>query len=1032
MTTLLRTVGTTYATTGSNRLAGKRVMLKNPNNGDALAVIVDPNLAAAPSSYGDHSTTAAIFLLKSSDRVTWANAGTSASFSTGQVLNDGTDKYPVCFSAAISPDGTKLYVVYPGDSNNTVRMSTFTWTGTQWGSHAIEEVANATAMTSYKAVSLDIAVSPHGAVGVGIVAVQGATGPRARRFSRIKRLSDGTWQAVTSSLTGATTQVKTPHSIAHDCSIAFFNGGTTTSERMSFAHWSLINTGDTGIVYESVNVNPTTGATISANPVVNLGRAGQLAYSPAYTATYKLRTISLIPVDTHMLCGFGEVANIGVAILDPTAVLVPMSVQTIASMYLPGQFTFTRGPIMTPAFTGGVVATGYMTYTYIGSSGPVHKSFILYDEGAGTRNNGFWGSSSDIDAQDTNVSSPVPMYISTTNCVNGAWETNQDRDATQVSVRVGGVTGWSWYARGIPTPETPSILLPAGVMNTSQLPVSVHADLGYVAGVATPERYPQMAHAIHLQIASNSGFTTDLIDATTGLIAAMRTPSANTPSADRQANFNMPASLLVHQGTRYMRAALVDDAGHIGPYSSVMTFTVSHPPSALGIAPANNSVVPYGTGDVGISWSFHDPWPADVQTAYRVYINRTSDNSNIYDSTPVSSGSTSHIATVSAIYEDESLYYQVQVADADGVWGALSSPVFFTMATSPTVVIDTPTDGATLTSPVLFAQFTPTVPGGRTINQYLVQVTSAGTEVYNSGWVVLSSPTATGEQITHAPLPGIVYDNNMSYTITVQVKDSFNLVGFASVSIDTAWIPPAAPIMEKADPKYFNTEGKGYIEVTWYNSNREAGFVAWAIYRRLDEINPLTGATVEEGTWEQLALEYRTLNKYTYLDYYAPAGKRVLYQARQIVDRFGDQIESVQNQTKFTIPVSDGYWLIEPGDTGIADAFQLSSVTDDSYDDEYDEEEFTIVGRGRYVDRGDRLGVKGSLTAKLRDTETQTARQKKRRLEAMKHENADLYLRTPFGDVYRVSISNLSISRVAGVGVREFVDVTIPYSEVGQ
>jgi hypothetical protein len=41
-------------------------------------------------------------------------------------------------------------------------------------------------------------------------------------------------------------------------------------------------------------------------------------------------------------------------------------------------------------------------------------------------------------------------------------------------------------------------------------------------------------------------------------------------------------------------------------------------------------------------------------------------------------------------------------------------------------------------------------------------------------------------------------------------------------------------------------------------------------------------------------------------------------------------------------------------------------------------------------------------------------------------------MRNPFGDVYRIRVGNLSISRLAGVGVDEFVDVTIPYSEVAE
>lgn len=110
----------------------------------------------------------------------------------------------------------------------------------------------------------------------------------------------------------------------------------------------------------------------------------------------------------------------------------------------------------------------------------------------------------------------------------------------------------------------------------------------------------------------------------------------------------------------------------------------------------------------------------------------------------------------------------------------------------------------------------------------------------------------------------------------------------------------------------------------------------------------------------------------------------------------------------------------------------LSSVVSDSYSDEYEESEFTIAGRGRFVERGDHLGIRGTLEVHIRDTPYKTARQYKKDLENLKEQNTVLSLRTPFGDIYRISAGNLGISRISGVGKSEFVDVSIPYAEVGQ
>jgi hypothetical protein len=134
---------------------------------------------------------------------------------------------------------------------------------------------------------------------------------------------------------------------------------------------------------------------------------------------------------------------------------------------------------------------------------------------------------------------------------------------------------------------------------------------------------------------------------------------------------------------------------------------------------------------------------------------------------------------------------------------------------------------------------------------------------------------------------------------------------------------------------------------------------------------------------------------------------------------------------KSVVPQSDGYWLIEPSSDNIgADAFKLSIVTGDSFSDEQEESEFTVIGRGRIVNKGQRLGYKGTLDVQLRDTGGTTARQKRLRLVNLQQTPRQLWLRNPFGDIFRVNISAMSIGRIAGVGSSEFCDVSIPYSEV--
>lgn len=111
-------------------------------------------------------------------------------------------------------------------------------------------------------------------------------------------------------------------------------------------------------------------------------------------------------------------------------------------------------------------------------------------------------------------------------------------------------------------------------------------------------------------------------------------------------------------------------------------------------------------------------------------------------------------------------------------------------------------------------------------------------------------------------------------------------------------------------------------------------------------------------------------------------------------------------------------------------ALRLYNVTADSFTKEVVSNEYNLLGRGRYSEKGDTLGVKGSLTAQLRDGQGNTAREKRLSLEDYREAHATTSLRTPFGDVYSVAIGDLGITRIAGTGLSEFTDVTIPYSEV--
>jgi len=87
-----------------------------------------------------------------------------------------------------------------------------------------------------------------------------------------------------------------------------------------------------------------------------------------------------------------------------------------------------------------------------------------------------------------------------------------------------------------------------------------------------------------------------------------------------------------------------------------------------------------------------------------------------------------------------------------------------------------------------------------------------------------------------------------------------------------------------------------------------------------------------------------------------------------------------------------------------------------------------------YVD-GDQLGAKWlgvpSFAPSFSDGQY-SGRQQRLNLEELKRLRRAVYIRTPFGDIFRASTGNISVTRIPGTGRTEFTDIEIPYTEVGE
>lgn len=482
----------------------------------------------------------------------------------------------------------------------------------------------------------------------------------------------------------------------------------------------------------------------------------------------------------------------------------------------------------------------------------------------------------------------------------------------------------------------------------------------------------------------------------------------------------LPTASALFQSVWYVRGRQLDQYFCKGPYSTINSFVVSHPPTVIAASPGGGAYSTYST-TIGFTWTYQDSSPDSVQNGYEIIIERNDTGASVYDSGVVAysgpavggTGTVSIAGTpIPGAQKGQPLRWKIRARDQDNVLGPYSSYQLFSVDDLPTVAITAPITTATSPAPTVTWTFTPT--SGRAQVQYRVRISNAGgTSVYSSGWVV--SATASHTVTTPFMILGTVY------TITVEAQDSGGLTGVTTGVVTAAWTPPATPTLTVSTATY---DTLGPVVLTWTNASQDASYYSYRVYRR---------AYSDAGVAGPWTLQYETTvvqSSYTYNDWSAPANQQVDYALEQVATRFGALVESTYAPSNQT-PTGTNYWLfstdIATNPAGVS--LVLPIVISDSYTNEYETQEINVIGRGRKTDYGTRWGLNGSLVVQFRD-DTLTARARKRQLEAMKDLLTKFYLRTPFGDVYQVTMSDIQVGRVAGVGQREFVDVTIPYMEV--
>ena len=946
------------------------------STGTTLLVVPDSNQSSAPAGYGDRDDVKKIHIYEST---TTARTAFTLRASINVAFNHESD-VSACIDFLDNPHITYL------DTAGAIKYVNFTYSS--WTPSAITTVQSPAAGDSFQQplISVSDARIP---VVIWRVADAGRKG-EFRVF--VRRSSDNAWTQLVANVVEASGLTDTWESHAG----TVLKGGTATA-RNYVAAFAVGGYGDGGVRIYTFTYDEGAGTASAATQRATYD-AGNVQNSASYHFTRKV-----------ML--FQSAAN----------------EFTYASMqWFPGKCTVARATFDGTTFTQTVQPTvesfshsrsadSLMTITY--------ASQVVNFYTVETQSNSMQAIINYVRRINSNgsVSSSEKRYYDDkanwwhVKGLSGGNSWNLDNTYHDLIFYECQSNGTTWKVRhwNVKAKNAPAAVIPTdGSTVTTSLPG--------VSGKINWRTFNPSLVKMKWQFAKDSGFTTSVKTYTQ---ADSKYRSGDGTPASIPITDVLPGADELTQGNWFVRAALVDEFGSPLVYSAANAVTVSHAPVAGSLSPANGSNLVYGSGQRTLAWKFSDTYSGDSQTAYEVVVTRDDTGAVVTDTGKVASTAQYYALTVDASLKGIELSWQVRLWDTDDVAGPYTSPYTFTLLDAPSPGVTDPTDGGTTASSLPKVTLTPSAPG-RTITKLRVVYSQAGEQVYDTGLISVSIPD--GQQYTWQGSAG-VFKNNQSYTAVVTVTDNAGLSGSQTITFSTQWTPPADPTGLAVDATPYDDEAAGYVKVTWDNTAADADFVCWNIYRKDDEIDPNTLAVLAEGTWNLIDTLYEVADTYEYHDFKAPSSYKVNYRVRQVANRFGDLVESANTDAITGYPNST-YWLIEK-DAAPA-ALKLHIVTEDSYTDEYEEEEYTLIGRGRHIDVGDHLGIKGSLTVQLRNTGSTSARQKRVALQAFKDGNTVAYMRNPFGDLYTVHVSNLEIGRIAGVGYQEFCDVTVPYSEV--
>ena len=474
-----------------------------------------------------------------------------------------------------------------------------------------------------------------------------------------------------------------------------------------------------------------------------------------------------------------------------------------------------------------------------------------------------------------------------------------------------------------------------------------------------------------------------------------------------------PSQYLI-QGTWYGRVRAVDKWGQASAWGTTETFTVSHPPLAQNISPTSSTVIDQNVTPV--RWTFGDPWNGDAQTAYQIKVYNDA-NTLVYDSGKLGSTgspnqSLQHFLAISSTYLYQNMRYTVTLWDKDNVSRSDVANNNFVFSTSPAISMSYPASNEVVLTGQPTFQWSPGINRpGATQKTYELRVYNTGTGnlIYSSGVV-----TSAGAR-SHTP-PQVILRNLNNYRVELKIVDSDGLSSTLIRNFSAQYSPPPEPVFTVDTA---SMQLNGYVLIDWAGTVPDNYFTAWKIYRR------------EEGEVEWDLIE--TINDtsvYQYHDWLVPSVNNYQYMVTQLADRSGFLLESpIDEDAQYHFASSDDYWFIDPDDETLN--VRLYNVSGDDFTDEVETNAYHVKGRGKRVNFGDYIGTNGTLKVGIRPRTGVSTRQQRANIKAIMLGRGWVYMRDPFGNIYKIAIMGVSGGRIAGTGnEEELSDLTIPYQEV--